>query len=101
MNEVEENEGVKHGFDWVIQQLKQGRKVQRRGWNGKGMFIMLQPGSIVDGSRMRNDTAKAYYTGKLCHIAPHIDMKAADDSYVVGWLASQTDMLAEDWQIAE
>ena len=31
---------------------------------------------------------------------PHIDMKAADDSYTVGWNASQVDMLAEDWQLA-
>jgi hypothetical protein len=90
-----------HGFDWAIQQLKAGRKVQRKGWNGKGMFITLQQGSTVDGELMRNAPAKEFYTGKKCNIAPHIDMKVADDSYVVGWLASQTDMLAEDWQIAE
>jgi hypothetical protein len=90
-----------HGFDWAIQQLKAGRKVQRKGWNGKGMFITLQQGSTVDGELMRNAPAKEFYTGKKCNIAPHIDMKAADDTYVVGWLASQTDMLADDWQIAE
>lgn len=90
-----------HGFDWAIQQLKAGRKVQRKVWNGKGMFITLQQGSTVDGELMRNAPAKEFYTGKKCNIAPHIDMKAADDTYVVGWLASQTDMLADDWQIAE
>ncbi|WP_304039085.1 DUF2829 domain-containing protein [Fibrobacter succinogenes] len=90
-----------HGFDWAIQQIKAGRKVQRKGWNGKGMFITLQQGSTVDGELMRNAPAKEFYTGKKCNIAPHIDMKAADDTYVVGWLASQTDMLADDWQIAE
>lgn len=90
-----------HGFDWAIQQLKAGRKVQRKGLNGKGMFITLQQGSTVDGELMRNAPAKEFYTGKKCNIAPHIDMKAADDTYVVGWLASQTDMLADDWQIAE
>ena len=89
------------GFDWAIQQLKAGRKVQRKGWNGKGMFITLQQGSTVDGELMRNAPAKEFYTGKKCNIAPHIDMKAADDTYVVGGLASQTDMLADDWQIAE
>jgi hypothetical protein len=48
---------------------------------------------------MRNEPAKNYYTGTDVKIAPHIDMKAADGTYVVGWLASQTDMLAEDWKI--
>ena len=98
---MNENENIEHGFDWAIQQLKAGRKVQRKGWNGKGMFITLQQGSTVDGELMRNDPAKEFYTGKKCNIAPHIDMKAADDTYVVGWLASQTDMLADDWQIAK
>lgn len=93
--------GTSHGFDWAIQMLKDGKKVQRKGWNGKGMFITLQPGSTVDGELMRNEPAKEFYTGKKCNICAHIDMKAADDTYVVGWLASQTDMLADDWQIAE
>ena len=91
----------KHGFDWAIQQLKEGKKVQRKGWNGKGMFLTLQAGSTVTGNMMRNKPAKDFYGDSEVKICPHIDMKAADDSYVVGWLASQTDMLAEDWQISE
>lgn len=98
---MNENEQIEHGFDWAIQQLKAGRKVQRKGWNGKGMFITLQQGSTIDGELMRNAPAKEFYTGKKCKIAPHIDMKAADDSYTVGWAPSQPDMLADDWQIAE
>ena len=34
-------------------------------------------------------------------ICSHIDMKSADNKIVIGWLASQTDMLAEDWEIVE
>ena len=90
-----------HGFDWAIQQLKAGRKVQRKGWNGKGMFLTLQEGSTVHGELMRNAPAKEFYTGKLCNINAHIDMKAADDSYTVGWAPSQPDMMAVDWQIAK
>ena len=93
--------GTTHGFDWAIQMLTIGKKVQRKGWNGKGMFITLQAGSTVKGSMMRNDNAKNFYGQSDVNICPHIDMKAADGSYVVGWLASQTDMLADDWQIAE
>ena len=65
------------------------------------MFLTLQNGSTVDGDNMRNDGAKNFYSGTKCEIAPHIDMKAADNTYVVGWLASQTDMLADDWEIVK
>lgn len=86
-------------FGMALIALKRGESVAREGWNGKGMFLTLQKGSTVDGNNMRNEGAKKYYADCKCNIAPHIDMKAADGTYVVGWLASQTDMLAEDWEI--
>ena len=86
-------------FGMAIVALKRGQAVARQGWNGKGMFLTLQEGSTVVGKNMRNEPAKNYYKGTDVRIAPHIDMKAADGTYVVGWLASQTDMLAEDWEI--
>lgn len=88
-------------FGMAIVALKRGLCVARKGWNGKGMFLTLQQGSKVDGDSMRNEGAKNFYSGCKCTIAPHIDMKAADGTYVVGWLASQTDMLAEDWEVVE
>lgn len=88
-------------FGMAIVALKRGLCVARKGWNGKGMFLTLQQGSEVDGDNMRNEGAKNFYSGCKCNIAPHIDMKAADGTYVVGWLASQTDMLAEDWEVIE
>ena len=88
-------------FGGALLSLKEGKKVARKGWNGKGMFLTLQKGSEVDGSLMRNDNAKKFYGDGKVVICAHIDMKAADGSYVVGWLASQTDMLAEDWVIVE
>ena len=91
--------GVNMDFGMALIALKRGDCVARKGWNGKGMFLTLQPGSEVEGEKMRNEGAKNFYEGMKCKIAPHIDMKAADDTYVVGWLASQTDMLAEDWEI--
>ena len=94
------NENEIHDFGWAIRQLKEGKKVQRKGWNSKGMFIMLQLGSTVTGSDMRNIPAKEFYGDREVVIHSHIDMKAANDTYVVGWNASQTDMLAEDWQLA-
>lgn len=87
--------GETFDFGIAIQYLKEGYKVARKGWNG--MFLVLQEGSVVPGDHMRNVPAREYYDGKSVTIMPHIDMKAADDTYVVGWLPSQTDMLAEDW----
>lgn len=88
-------------FSEALYLLKKGERIARKGWNGKGMFLTLQNGSEVDGSLMRNDNAKSFYGDSKVKICPHIDMKAADDSYVVGWLASQTDLLAEDWCVVE
>jgi len=70
-------------FSWALTQLKEGAKLQRTGWNGKGMWIHLQ---VPDqGSKMT---------------LPYLYMKTADDK-LVPWLASQTDILADDWQIVE
>lgn len=91
-------------FGVALELLKKGFKVARQGWNGKGMFLVLTEGSEVPTENMRNDVTREYYekvnedTVKICG---HIDMKAADGSMVIGWLASQTDMLAEDWVIVE
>lgn len=78
-----------------------GAKISRAGWNGKGMFLTLQKGSEVVGTDMRNESARNYYGESKVRICPHIDMKAADGSYVVGWLASQSDMLSDDWCVVE
>lgn len=82
-------------FGEAIEALKEGNKVARSGWNGKGMWLILVPGTIdinfVDGS--------AYFKAGLNQgtINPHIDMKTATGEMQPGWLASQTDMLANDW----
>ena len=84
------------GFGMALAALKRGQTVARKGWNGKGMFLTLQQGSEVDGNNMRNEGTKNYYADCKVKIAPHIDMKSTDGTYVVGRPASQTDMLAED-----
>lgn len=99
----EETGGRRMTFGQALENLKLGSKVARKGWNGKGMFIYLVDGREVLNSALRGEAFE--------HVAPlsepcddvkiqsHIDMKASDGSIVVGWLASQTDMLAEDWDI--
>jgi len=83
-------------FGHAIQAMKDGHKVSRANWNGKKMFIFLTQGRTVPNTK---DRSFAHFDGKEVVLASHIDMKAADGSFVTGWLASQTDMLADDWMI--
>ena len=83
-------------FGDAIQALKEGKKVCREGWNGKGMFLFLVPGSNFKVNRP--PLLGIYTEGTEINYCPHIDMKTADDKFVP-WLASQTDVLAEDWGV--
>jgi hypothetical protein len=82
-------------FGDVIRGLKTGRRYERKGWNGKGMFIFLVPGSVFTVNR--HPMLAAFPEGTELQYHAHIDMKTAQ-GYVVPWLASQPDMLANDWQ---
>ena len=74
-------------FGQAIEALKQGEKVARTGWNGKGMWLRLVTPTETDFDCGYENL-------------PFIEMKTADNK-LVPWLASQTDMLAEDWTIVE
>lgn len=69
-------------FAWAIRQLKAGNRVRRTNWNGKGMYVEVQ---------------KPDKHSKMKH--PYIYMKPVDNM-LVPWLASQTDMLSDDWELA-
>lgn len=100
----------------ALEAVKQDRLIARAGWNGKGMFVFMRPEDTLSADMIINkvkslpqafkDTLNSHvqagtvpadqvfvkFTAYLC-------MKAADGTIVNGWLASQTDMLAEDWMI--
>jgi hypothetical protein len=97
-------------FSEALKFIKEGEYLQRKGWNGKNMFVYLVGGTLIHTEQLRNEAKKAEEVyDKNCkgqkvypkniQICSHIDMRAADGSIVVGWLASQTDILAEDWQL--
>ena len=101
-------------FGQALNSIQRGRLVTRQGWNGKGMFIFQRPEDSLSTNMIVNqvkslpesfkrwvsdnygdsETDKIKFTAYLC-------MKAADGTVVNGWLASQTDMLANDWMIVE
>lgn len=89
-------------FGDALNALKNGKKVARKGWNGKeagkDMFIYYVPAGNYKpctkvAERLVNDEGLVPY-------APYIAMKTAQ-GYVVPWLASQTDILSDDWEIIE
>lgn len=85
-------------FRWAFDRLKNGKKVCRTGWNGKGMFLFLVPGSTFKVNRP--PLLGIYPEGTEIRYHAHVDMKTADGQ-VVPWVCSQTDMLAEDWMLVE
>jgi hypothetical protein len=86
---MEEDRRMSMNFGEALAELKAGGKVARRGWNGKGMWLEMQ----------RPDTFSKM-------TLPYVYLNYPDDAANtpgarVPWLASQTDMLAEDWGIVE
>lgn len=84
------------GMGTVVSYLKAGKKVCRAGWNGKGMFLFLVPGSTFKVNRAPLNTI--YPEGTEIQYLPHVDMRTATGE-IVPWLCSQTDLLAEDWMV--
>lgn len=87
----------KFDFGRALQLLREGVRVTRQGWNGKGQFIALMPG-YPDGVGANEVTVRAIGVapGSTVVIRPYLVIRAVDGS-IVPWLASQTDLLAEDW----
>ncbi len=86
----------KISFGGALDALKNGRRVRRRGWNGKGMWLrLIGPHDNRSESLPRGD-------GTCVEMScdAYIQMKTAGDT-LVPWLASQTDVLAEDWEVAD
>ena len=81
-------------FGRALEILKAGGRVARAGWNGKGMFLYLVQGSkfVVN----RPPLNQIYTEGTEVEYLAHIDMRTANGT-LVPWLASQSDLLANDW----
>ena len=93
------NEPSVMNFGQAIERLKQGDKVARKGWNGKGMWIVLMPALYLEAGMANPRTIKHIGKGTPLDCQPYIVMWTAERKWQPGWLASQADMLAEDWQV--
>lgn len=92
-------------FGTALEALKKGHKVSREGWNGKGMYLWLKPEALVKAEwckdLMLKDIAEAnkgeiLALGTICMFTHDSSGRKA---ILTGWLASQSDMLSEDWII--
>lgn len=97
-------------FGKAVEAVKQGKLISREGWNGKGMFVFMRPEVKIDAITLVQNVGTFPEAGKKwmedkkhpndpITFTAYLCMKAADDTIVNGWLASQTDILAEDWCI--
>lgn len=94
-SQTNQEEQTEFSFGRAVELLKQGQRVARKGWNGKGMFLLLVAGASVQ------EAINSRYGNTQDGGLPVLDaiyMKTADNK-LVPWLASQTDMLSEDWVI--
>jgi hypothetical protein len=80
-------------FGQALEALKEGKKVSREGWNDKNMFVFLREGRRITQVDPNSPMGEDFDS------LPHLCMRTADGKCCVGWLASQTDMLSEDWCI--
>lgn len=98
-------------FGQAIEALKNGFSVQRAGWNGKAMSIFMVQGKQVSYEELMNSEARESIlarnkaegnldnTPSTRYSHPYLVMITSDGGLVNEWLASQTDILAEDWQL--
>lgn len=91
-------------FGDALAALRGGERVCRAGWNGKGMWLSLS--GPLDGREIpagnfwsENNAEFARANGGKATVLPCITMKTASGEILMGWLASQTDMLADDWMV--
>lgn len=81
-------------FSQALENIKEGKRVARSGWNGKEMFIFLVAGSTFAVNCL--PLMDIYPEGTIINYHAHVDMRTADGT-IVPWLCSQTDLLADDW----
>lgn len=94
-------------FGQAIEALKEGRKVARKGWNGSNMHLWLKPASSIKSEWCKDPELKALVDANggeilaLGTICMYTHDSTGRKAILTGWLASQSDMLCEDWEIVE
>ena len=95
-------------FGLAIEAAKLGKKIARKGWNGKNQWVVLMPAlslppysSQNPGAKVNDRTAKHIGTDTPLDSQPYFALWTAQGKWQPGWVASTSDILAEDWEIVE
>jgi hypothetical protein len=95
-------------FGQAIEALKAGKKVARAGWNGRGMYLWLKPATVVKKEWCHDprlveciDQNGGEEILALGTISMYTHDSTGRKAVLTGWLASQSDMLCEDWYVVE
>lgn len=89
-----ETDGMNFGL--ALEACKMGERIARKGWNGKNMYVFL-----AHEPDFNTDADLSMYDGLEVEVGDVLAMKTAQETFQLGWLASQADMLADDWFIVE
>lgn len=93
-------------FEEVLKEcIENGRKITRKDWNGKDMFVYYTPGRRIPANTL-DDRCNIKLTDHerlvgYVEVLGHLDMYNAQGKRVIGWLASQTDLTSDQWEILE
>ena len=93
-NAYRETDGMNFGL--ALEACKMGERIARKGWNGKNMYVFL-----AHEPDFNTDADLSMYDGLEVEVGDVLAMKTAQETFQLGWLASQADMLADDWYIVE
>lgn len=93
-------------FGSAIECARCGLKVAREGWNGKDMYVYMTKSRTIPVSEWEarmpsQELTELEKSIGYVFVEGHLDMMNAQGRRVIGWLASQTDMLADDWYVVE
>lgn len=91
-------------FGEAIEYARNGKRIAREGWNGRGMYVYMTEGRTIPTdvwvARLPSqETTEAEKERGHIIVGDHLDMMSAQGVRIIGWLASQTDMLADDWYV--
>jgi hypothetical protein len=85
-------------FGQAIYQAEQGRRIYRKGWNGKNMFVAYMPAITIDEQNV-NGRTKHFVPTVYLHVKAYFALRTADGGWQPGWVPSQEDMLWNDWEV--
>ena len=93
-------------FGEALDHARTGKKIARRGWNGKNMYVYVKPGRLIPLEKWRammpsEEPTEVEKKKGYIVVLPHLDMMNADGERIIGWVASQMDMLIDDWYIVD